>query len=863
MVSILLDHALTAAHIRTFKRIISACVYLIVSMAKLPLFRARKLEYALNFFQNAIPAVISRQAARLHWDILGKQQGRRNEMDKQRARRSASIPVRIGHAAAWTAGLWKQEHLRTLITGVQRFVLCAVLAQGTILGGYMPFGLAMTAALMARGAGLSALGGLVCGVMLRGDGFHGGIYAAAALLVLCVMSVCAGLRVMSERWFAPGVATFASAACTFVFLPLGAALTAPAVLTFLLVQGITFGVCWMYGAAFAPPRDENDWRRPVTLLVLTATVLLSLSGINLFGVFAPARAGALLLVLAAAYLGGPAAGAAAGVAFGAAMDLNIGYGALFTCCYGLCALVAGLFHDSGRGWFSVCALGGGLCAAMLGVEHPLFIPLIAELFCAVLMFAALPPFVWEAIRRSLLPDTLMGEAASQRVRRLAGTCATEAAQAFYELYLAMLHGVSEGKAAGDRNIRAVFDYASDHVCKNCMLCTQCWQRDYVSTLAALNDVTQPMLQRGRAEMSDFPYHFAARCARLPELMRAINSALFALRERESLRRQQEENQSLLARQYAGITDILRQLGAEVTQDETAQPLMERQVRRYAAAFGWIDRVCAVRDSQGRLTVELYGEGIDDIMKQGDGFSAGLSALLGVTLTAPEKKKGSQGIHVEMHERAPYRAVVGIGRQQKEGASVSGDNACYFLTDTGTACLLLSDGMGSGAAASRDSRMLITSLERFLRAGISVGDALHAVSPALRLRSDGMRFTTLDAFTLDLFSGRAENLKCGAAPTYMRLNGRWTILPGTALPIGLAEEDELGDAVPLQMNDGDIVVLLSDGVTDGTDDKWVRQLLIAHAGDSPKEIAAQLVNEAKGRGHDDDRTVMVMKIEKLE
>ena len=784
-------------------------------------------------------------------------------MDKQRTRRSASIPVRIGHAAAWAAGLWKQEHLRTLITGVQRFVLCAVLAQGTILGGYMPFGLAMTAALMARGAGLSALGGLVCGVMLRGDGFHGGIYAAAALLVLCVMSVCAGLRVMSERWFAPGVATFASAACTFVFLPLGAELTAPAVLTFLLVQGITFGVCWMYGAAFAPPRDENDWRRPVTLLVLTATVLLSLSGINLFGVFAPARAGALLLVLAAAYLGGPAAGAAAGVAFGAAMDLNIGYGALFTCCYGLCALVAGLFHDSGRGWFSVCALGGGLCAAMLGVEHPLFIPLIAELFCAVLMFAALPPFVWEAIRRSLLPDTLMGEAASQRVRRLAGTCATEAAQAFYELYLAMLHGVSEGKAAGDRNIRAVFDYASDHVCKNCMLCTQCWQRDYVSTLAALNDVTQPMLQRGRAEMSDFPYHFAARCARLPELMRAINSALFALRERESLRRQQEENQSLLARQYAGITDILRQLGAEVTQDETAQPLMERQVRRYAAAFGWIDRVCAVRDSQGRLTVELYGEGIDDIMKQGDGFSAGLSALLGVTLTAPEKKKGRQGIHVEMHERAPYRAVVGIGRQQKEGASVSGDNACYFLTDTGTACLLLSDGMGSGAAASRDSRMLITSLERFLRAGISVGDALHAVSPALRLRSDGMRFTTLDAFTLDLFSGRAENLKCGAAPTYMRLNGRWTILPGTALPIGLAEEDELGDAVPLQMNDGDIVVLLSDGVTDGTDDKWVRQLLIAHAGDSPKEIAAQRVNEAKGRGHDDDRTVMVMKIEKLE
>lgn len=74
-------------------------------------------------------------------------------MDKQKGK---TVRVDTGADRAcgsWAAGLWKQEHLRTLITGVQRFVLCAVLAQGTILGGYMPFGLAMTAALMARGAG--------------------------------------------------------------------------------------------------------------------------------------------------------------------------------------------------------------------------------------------------------------------------------------------------------------------------------------------------------------------------------------------------------------------------------------------------------------------------------------------------------------------------------------------------------------------------------------------------------------------------------------------------------------------------------------------------------------------------------------
>ena len=159
-------------------------------------------------------------------------------------------------------------------------------------------------------------------------------------------------------------------------------------------------------------------------------------------------------------------------------------------------------------------------------------------------------------------------------------------------------------------------------------------------------------------------------------------------------------------------------------------------------------------------------------------------------------------------------------------------------------------------------MLITSLERFLRAGITIADALKAVSPALRLRSDGTRFTTLDALTLDLFTGRAESLKCGAAPSYLRMGGQWKMLTGKALPIGLAEEDALGEPVPLRFGHGDLCILLSDGISDGMDDGWVRETLLAHAEDSPKELAMHLVTGAAGRGHDDDRTALVMRVEKM-
>ena len=100
-------------------------------------------------------------------------------MDKQKTKRAA--PLVLGRAAAWLARLWNEEHLHILITGVQRFILCAVLARGTVFGGYAPFGLAMAAALMARGAGLSAIGGVVCGLMLLDGGLKSGVYIAAAL----------------------------------------------------------------------------------------------------------------------------------------------------------------------------------------------------------------------------------------------------------------------------------------------------------------------------------------------------------------------------------------------------------------------------------------------------------------------------------------------------------------------------------------------------------------------------------------------------------------------------------------------------------------------------------------------------------
>ena len=768
-------------------------------------------------------------------------------------------------AAARAAETWtrftRTDEVRQIGGGVKRLLLCAVLSRGVILGGFAPLGVAMTGACAALGKGYCALIGAFFGAILLRGGMSGVTAAAAALLTFVCAQIFEKPPAKRRGWFMPLMSALMMAACNFVLLPLPGLLRPAHVFRFLAACTLTGALCWCYIQALSPPRSRGDLRHPGGLLAVVASLLIAAGDVTLFGVVAPARVLAFTLVLSGSFLGGSTVGAALGVAFGVTMDAAVGSGAFLTCVYGLAALLSGAFRTAGKPAFVASGLLSAGAASLLGIDHPLFLATLYECVLSAMVFWLIPEPVWQYVRDTLLPtrndtvDTVM------RVRRSAGRYASEASEAFYEMYLAMMNGAQAGRSAADEDVHAIFDCAADKVCRRCSICKQCWQRDYVSTLSALNDVSTPMLKRGRAEAADFPRHFSDRCIHFPELLRTINEALFTLRERQQYRKRCEENRSLIAQQYAGLTGILRQIGGTLGRDQASLPARERQVRSYASAFGRIDKVAVFRDGGGRLRVELAGEGLETILHERKGFAAGLSAVLQVGLTEPERISDELGTRLMLREQAPYRAVVGIGQRQKPGEKVSGDTARSFVTESGHACLLLADGMGSGPAAAQDSRSILSLMERFLRAGIPPADALRTVAPAFRLRVDGTRGVTLDALTVDLFTGKGECLKCGAAPSFLRVGGAVTRLSGGNLPVGLSDEPAADQSVPIRMSHGDLFVMVSDGVCDGSDDDWLRHLLHDRAGDTPKELAAKIVVSATERGVSDDLTAMVVRLER--
>lgn len=64
-----------------------------------------------------------------------------------------------------------------------------------------------------------------------------------------------------------------------------------------------------------------------------------------------------------------------------------------------------------------------------------------------------------------------------------------------------------------------------------------------------------------------------------------------------------------------------------------------------------------------------------------------------------------------------KALTGLARVAKSGESVSGDNYSFLeLSGTGELLMVLTDGMGSGEMADRDSSNLIEALEYLMEAG---------------------------------------------------------------------------------------------------------------------------------------------------
>ena len=120
-----------------------------------------------------------------------------------------------------------------------------------------------------------------------------------------------------------------------------------------------------------------------------------------------------------------------------------------------------------------------------------------------------------------------------------------------------------------------------------------------------------------------------------------------------------------------------------------------------------------------LLRQQYRRQLEETRREARGQYARMSELL--STTAAHLEQPPQPVWSETQRRT---YSVGAALRPKEGEAVSGDSLTAFETDSGNLYLLLSDGMGTGEAARRESAMVLRLLERFLRAGVEPLSLIH-------------------------------------------------------------------------------------------------------------------------------------------
>lgn len=217
---------------------------------------------------------------------------------------------------------------------------------------------------------------------------------------------------------------------------------------------------------------------------------------------------------------------------------------------------------------------------------------------------------------------------------------------------------------------------------------------------------------------------------------------------------------------------------------------------------------------------------------------------------------SPGMPVSAPPRFTCRTAIAL--RPKEGETLCGDQAASFEAG-GAACLLLSDGMGSGETAHREAAMTVRLLKQFLQAGVEPLPALKTLNTALLLRCrEGAGFTTIDLLRLDRSTGEAALYKYGAAPSYLKKLGRVTRYGGAALPAGLEGADRQPDVIRFVLPPDGWLVMVSDGVVGGDGDEWLQDLLAGWGGGTPDALARRILTvSADHGGRSDDCAVLVL------
>ena len=356
---------------------------------------------------------------------------------------------------------------------------------------------------------------------------------------------------------------------------------------------------------------------------------------------------------------------------------------------------------------------------------------------------------------------------------------------------------------------------------------------------------------------------------ITEMIKAMNYTYKISKLSFAWKQKINENKKTLSEQLNGVSKVINSVAEEInakTDNNNEKQQEEIQVLLSQKEIEITD-ITIKQEKNKKYVVTIYTkqeEEVSEDLKKIQKIEEILTKTLKEKMILQKQKKQKNGAQIQIYSSEDkYTLQIGIAKTTKTNSKVSGDSNLHIKLDDGKYLIALSDGMGSGEEAKKNSSMALKMLKKLLTVGFDKDVSMQLINSTLSLNSGQDMYSTLDMCILDLYKGNVEFIKNGAMPTLIKSEKSIKTVESISLPAGIMSHIDLV-TYDTDVQAGDIMVMCTDGIIESKTEnsKWLEEMLKSISTQNVQKIADLILSEAIDNNYGtpkDDMTVIVAKI----
>ncbi|WP_217588315.1 stage II sporulation protein E [Lentibacillus saliphilus] len=612
----------------------------------------------------------------------------------------------------------------------------------------------------------------------------------------------------------------------------------------------------------------------VSMIILVASILTGTIGWDIYDASFE-QIFSRYIVLMLAFVGGAAIGSTVGVVAGLILSLANVADLYQMSLLAFSGLLGGLLKEGKKLGVSAGLVVGTFLVGIYG-DTSILLPSMVESFIAVGLFMLTPAGLFKRISRYIPGTEEYTNEQEQYLQKIRNVTAQRVEQ-FSDVFEALSRSFAGYKddMLDEESDRKETDYflsqVTESTCQLCFMKDRCWKDNFDKTYALMENMKQE-LSVNKQPSNTLSRQFENHCVKSKKVIDTMKDELSFFEANRKLKKQVMESKRFVADQLQGVSEVMDNFSQEILKERKQHDRQEREIVQALQSIGIeLEKLDIFRLEKGNIDIEMvlsfyeyHGEGEKVIAPL-------LSDILDefVVVKQEEISPFPNGYcYFAFGSAKEYVVETGIANAAKGGGVISGDSYTTMELGEGKYAMAISDGMGNGSRAREESGETLRLLQQILHTGIPEKVAIKSINSILALRTTDEMYATLDLAVINLHNAYVRFLKIGSMPSFIKRGRDIIKIEASNLPMGIIEEFDV-DIVHEQLQSGDLLILMSDGIFDGpkhvqNTDIWLKRKIGDMKTDNPQAIADLLLEEVvRTRGGEivDDMTVLVAKVTK--